>query len=128
MKRLTSRPELLPLQMFIDIEKNPNCSKTGLFAFEELGVARPIKGVHAEENGKEVVYEVTGVDHDGVFIPAYAQKVSDSGSGIGFLIYGGTWGVRLKPKALSEAWDLKNKNQHGEAYMIYGEAGDIDYV
>ena len=108
--------------MFIDVEKNPNCTKTGLFVFEELGETKPVSGVHGE-NGKP--YDVTGVDAGGAFVQAYVQKVSDSGSGIGYLIYGGAWGIRLKPRGLTETWNLQSKNQQGEAYMIYGEESDL---
>lgn len=111
--------------MFIDIEKNPNCTKSGFFVFEELAEARPIWGVRGQEKGQEVEYDVTGVDAGGNFSQVYAQKISDSGSGIGFLIFGGTWGVRLKSRALAETWSLESKNQQGEAYMIYGDEKDI---
>ena len=111
--------------MFIEIQKNPNCKSGGLFVFEELSEVRPIKGVRAEEGGSEIEYEVVGVDAGGKFVQAYAQKVSDSGSGIGYLIYGGAWGIRLKPKLSVEAWDLASKSQRGESYMIYGSEEDI---
>ena len=113
--------------MFIDIDKNPNCKTNGLFVFEELSSARPIQSVRLEEKGKEIDYDVTGVDKDGKFVQAYAQKISDSGAAFGFLIFGGAWGIRLKPKHSQEAWSLQSQNQKGEAYIVSAEEADIIY-
>ena len=115
--------------MFIEIEPNPNCKTYGVFSFEELSIAKPVQSVRLEKSGETIDHDVTGVDAGGKFIPAYAQKVSDSGLGVGYLIYGGVWGIRLKPKSYSAIkWDLGDYHQHGECYMIYESEEDIVYL
>ena len=112
--------------MYLDIETNPNCKTNGLFAFESLGDVRPVKGVFIEKKGEVSYFDVVGVGKGPQFVRAYAQKISDSGLGVGYLIYGDSWGIRLRPKSsLQEPWNLHDKNQFGEAYMIYGSEEDI---
>ena len=114
--------------MHIEIEPNPNCKASGLFVFEELGKARPIHEVKVEIKEGEAFHEVTGVDFGGVFVKAHAQKVADSGSGVGYLIYGGAWGIRLRPKSqFQQIWDLSCSKQHGEGFMIYESEDDLVY-
>ena len=112
--------------MHIEVEANPNCKKSGLFVFEELGDARPIQAIRTTIKQKEILAWATGVQAGGTFTPAYAQKISDSGSGIGYLIFGGLWGIRLKEKA-EDAWDLANSAQWGDAFMIYDNSENIVY-
>jgi len=108
--------------MFIEVEPNPNCEKSDLFVFNEMEGAKPVSALKLIRNGSEITADVTGVDPDGKFVQAFSQKVQDSGAGFGFLIYGGAWGIRLRPAQLqNEKWDLKNSNQWGEAYLVYSD-------
>ncbi len=111
--------------VFIEIEPNPNCEAHGFFAFEESGEARAVKALRMETQGGEEWWDVTGVDTGGKFVNARTQKVADSGAGYGFLIFGGAWGIRLKPSGFKEEWDLKSARQKGEAYVVFAEETDI---
>lgn len=59
--------------------------------------------------------------------PAYVQTVEDSGAGVTHLVFGGIWGIRLKPVSLQEDWDLESRNQWGEPYLSVADASDIKY-
>ena len=41
------------------------------------------------------------------------------------LVYGGDWGIRLKPEDSEEEWDLRSSDQWGEPYLMLTDAGDI---
>ena len=115
--------------MITKVEDNPNCRGSEQFVFSELGPHRAIKGIKVLERGTEIFCDVTGVGRGGVFVDAHAVKIADSGAGFAFLIYGGGWGIRLRPEAYAaEAWDLSNKRQWGEAFKIYGSEEDIIYA
>ena len=58
----------------------------------------------------------------------FAQSVEDSGAGMALLVYGGNYGIRLKPENLEEPWDLDSQNQWGEAYLLLSGDGDIRYA
>ena len=135
--------------MFIEVEESPNCGSTQQFEYKELGKVRPVRAIIAEESaigtsadsskgadgfaapfgerGKEVLLNVTGVARGGKWVSAQCVKIADSGAGFAFLIFGGEWGIRLKPSRHDEAWDLNDPKQWGEPFKIYGEEKDIIY-
>ena len=114
--------------MYLEIEENPNCEATPLQLFEALSPPRAVEKMWLEKEGERALYWVTGVE-EGTPCPAYAVKVSDSGSGSSFLIYGGNWGIRFKPVAFEkEPWDLTNSRQWGEPYKFYGNESDLVYA
>jgi len=108
------------------VEDNPNCAGPGHIVFDELEAPRPVRGIMASGPDGDVACDVTGVNEKGHFIQAHARKISDSGEGVAFLIYGGPWGIRLRPENhREEPWDLENAHQWGEPYKIYGREEDI---
>ena len=112
--------------MNIEIEDNPNCSEVAMMVFQESESPRSIRGILTGSAGQEEECEVVGVVSDGSFAQAHTVKIADSGDGVAYLIYGGDWGIRLKPKAhAKDAWDLKNPHQWGEPYKVYGNETDI---
>ncbi len=114
--------------MQIEVEDSPNCGPTEQFIYRELGEIRFIRGILAEERGKEVSLDVTGVAKDWVWAPARCVKIADSGAGFAFLIFGGEWGIRLKPSWHTADWDLTDPKQWGEPFKIYGSEKDILYA
>lgn len=121
--------------MRIEVEDSPNCGGTEQFEYRELGRARPVRGIIAEEtgltaggHGREVTLDVTGVAKNGAWIQARCVKVADSGAGFAYLIFGGEWGIRLKPSWHKADWDLTDPKQWGEPFKIYGEEKDIVYA
>ena len=108
--------------MFIEIEKNPNCPFADQHFFNEIEPSRKVRGIKIDVAGEEQECAVIGVDTDGKFVPAVASKITDSNEVFAFVIHGGAWGIRLRPKQHElEPWDLKNKHQWGESFKIYTE-------
>ena len=115
--------------MEIQVEANPNCARSEQYMFNELEAPRKIRAIRVEAQGEEILCDVTGADEGGRWVDAWAVKITDSGAGYAYCIYGGAWGIRLKPRsAASEPWDLSNARQWGEPFKIYGEEKDIVYA
>ncbi|MER3423170.1 MAG: hypothetical protein C4293_08020 [Nitrospiraceae bacterium] len=116
--------------MFIEVESNPNCEQSFFARFKEAGPARRVIQVKSfERNPQGEWCWVTGWtdDTEQPCCPAYAQTVEDSGAGFTHLVFGGVWGIRLKPVSLDERWDLESRNQWGEPYLSLADAKDIIY-
>ena len=117
--------------MFVEVESNPNCEQSVFARFKEAGPAKRITQVRSYERSPQGEWcRITGWTDDaaGPFCPAYAQLVEDSGAGLAYLVYGGLWGVRLKPVALDEDWDLESANQWGEPYLSLADAKDLRFA
>jgi len=110
--------------IFVEVEANPNCSEYPQMVYSDLEPARPVAKVRIEKEGKTLECWVISVEKGGAFVPAQSQKVTDSGAGTACLVYGGEWGVRLQlsdPQA--SPWDLSDKGQWGEPYLLLDEEG-----
>lgn len=108
--------------VLIEVEANPNCGEYPQMAYAEVEPPKEVKRVHIEKNGKVEECWVTSVEEGGEFTSAKAAKVTDSGSGFAYVIFGGQWGVRLQqedPKY--HPWDFNNHDQWGEPYLLIGE-------
>ena len=111
-----------------EVQENPNCRASSFLSFEALGPSKEIIKIRCEKEGNTFWAEVIGVQENGLFVPACAQKVADSGDGFAFLIRGGAWGIRLrneKENEPAEPWDLSSPRQWGEPYLIYGDEADF---
>ena len=117
--------------MIVEVESNDN-SEAGIFArFKEAGPARLITQVRLyERNPAGEWYWVTGWSDNETIpaCPAYAQLVEDSGAGLAHLVYGGPYGVRLKPVRCDEPWSLASPNQWGEPYLSLSSDRDLRYA
>lgn len=114
--------------MHLEIEENPNCKESPLQVFPEAGPRREAIQVRLDKEGEEKKFLVCGVEPPGRFIPAIAIKIEDSGAGIAHLIAGGRWGIRLKPvENKSSPWNITDRTQRGEPYLILATEGDILY-
>lgn len=108
--------------ILIEVEANPNCGDYPQMAYAEIESAKFISQVRIEKNGRVEECWVTGVDEGGKFVPAKAQRVTDSGSGTAYLVHGGLWGVRLQQEDPHyHPWDFNNHDQWGEPYLLLGE-------
>jgi hypothetical protein len=114
--------------MQIEVQDSPNCGGTEQFVYRELGPVRCLSAIIAEDKGKEVRLDVTGVGEGGEWTSACCVKIADSGAGFAFLIFGGQWGIRLKPDWHRAEWDLHDPKQWGEPFKIYGSEEDIVYA
>ena len=112
----------------VTVDDNPNSVSSGQFVFKEMGAPKNVHAIRVEERGREIECDVIGVDEGGKWIGAQAMKIADSGEAFAFLIFGGAWGIRLRPEThKKEAWDLANAHQWGEPFKIYGSESDILY-
>jgi hypothetical protein len=116
--------------MFVEVEANPNCETSCFARFKEIGPPRRVAQVRTYERRAQGEWcWVTGwTDESPQTCPAYARPVEDSGAGVAHLIYGGVWGVRLKPVTLSEDWNLESAHQWGEPYLSLADEKDIRYA
>jgi hypothetical protein len=113
--------------MELEVYDNPNCRGSGQLVFNDQEEApRRVTGMVVTTPTGDAVCDVTGVGDGGMFCPAFAVKVNDSGEGTAFLIYGGSWGLRFRRKTdAARSWDLQDTLQWGESYKVYGSAEDI---
>jgi hypothetical protein len=107
--------------VYIQIDENPNCPAWDGQIFQPLATPRPVTHVRRERGGAHRWCEVTGLDEDGAAIPALACAIEDSGEGRCYLVFGGTWGLRLRESG--DAWDLADTSQWGEAFLLLGGDG-----
>lgn len=117
--------------MVIEVDSNPNCESSVFARFKEVGPARRVVQVRSFERTAQGEWcWVTGwTDHQETpHCPAYAQTVEDSGAGLAHLVFGGIWGIRLKPVTVQEEWDLQSRNQWGEPYLSLAESKDLRYA
>ena len=91
--------------------------------FSLLGEPQPIrKLIAANPQGEDIWCDVVGWNEDGPST-AYAVQAEDSGDGVILLIYGGEWGIRLRPEGArpensGEEWDLDSAVQWGEPCLM----------
>ena len=114
--------------MFIEVEQNPNSETSVFLRFKELGPARRLRQVKSYERSSRGEWcDIVGwTDHeDRPECQAMVQPVEESGRGAAYVVYGGMWGVRLKPEGVREPWSLDSRNQWGEAYMLLTDAHDL---
>ena len=117
--------------MFLEVDNNPNFEGSLFLRFKELGPPRLVSHVKWYERISQGEWcEVVGWsdDPETPLCPAYAQKVEDSGAGAAFVVYGGNWGLRMKPEKNSGEWDLYNPDQWGEGYLSLGDERDLRYA
>ena len=89
--------------------------------FSLLSEPQPItKLITASPLGEDIWCDVVGWNEDGPGV-AYAVEAEDSGEGVILLIYGGPWGIRLRPEGNPEEWDLTSASQWGEPCLMLGK-------
>ena len=109
----------------IRVDANDNCPMTAQLVYKNLTDPKRVTGVRIFEGEPDgVMYAVTGWSSDGP-VAAYAVSVEDSGSGAAFLVYGGDWGLRLRPAESSGQWDLGAADQFGETHLVLADAEDL---
>ena len=114
--------------MFIEVEQNPNSETSVFLRFKELGPAQRLRQVKSYERSSRGEWcDIVGWtdNEDRPECQAMAQPVEESGRGAAYVVYGGLWGVRLKPEEVREAWNLESPNQWGEAYLLLSDAHDL---
>lgn len=108
-------------QLMIDIEDNENCGYFPIQLFETQSKPKTSSSIIVPEvPGRDGEYEVVGWcdENGGSPCEATAVIVGDSGSGQALMIYGGEFGVRLRPSGATSQWSLEAADQFGEPYLL----------
>ena len=114
--------------LYIEVEENENCEYMPLLIYEARADEMPVKKVRLFDSDRpDGSYQVTGWTSDRSGTPCIAKyaPVSDSGQAVVHLVWGGDWGIRLKPDDSEEAWDIDSPNQWGEPYLMLTDETDI---
>ena len=118
----------MPDSIYIEVEENANCEYMPLMLYEAHADAVPISRIILDEPGRPPgMYRVTGwsSSDDGAPCAAMYAPVSDSGQAVVHLVFGGDWGIRMKPAESNAEWDIDAPDQFGEPYLMLMDEGAI---
>lgn len=112
----------------VDVESNDNTPMMAQQVYKNLGMPFRVGQVRVYEGDPEgKLHDVTGWSSagGGSPVPAYAVRVEDSSEGAAFLVYGGDWGLRLRPAGSGDAWSLESSDQFGETHLVLASEEDL---
>ena len=116
--------------MYVEVDSSPNWEGSVFIRFREQGPARRVTHVRTYDRISTGEWcTITGLNGecpDGL-CEAFAQAVEDSGAGTVYLVCGGNWGLRLKPAAHGDPWNLDDASQWGEPYLLLADARDLRF-
>ena len=118
----------MPESIYIEVDDNANCEYMPLMLYEAHADAIPISRIVLDEPGRPPgVYLVTGwsSEGDGTPCPAMYAPVSDSGQAQVHLVFGGDWGIRMRPIESTAEWSLDDPEQFGEPYVMLMDASAV---
>lgn len=113
---------------YVDVESNPNSAMSANQVFRNMTAPFRVAYVRIYEGAPEgTLCAITGWSSRDGGSPAhaYAVRVEDSSAGTAFLVYGGDWGVRLRPADSGAPWSQEDGSQWGEPYLVLADAEDI---
>jgi len=115
----------------VEVEANANTPMSASQVYKNLGDPFPVTAVRIYEGEPEATrYAVTAWSSagGGSAAPAYAVQVEDSSEGSAYVVYGGDWGVRLRPAGSDAAWSIDDNAQFGETHLVLADREDIEAV
>jgi hypothetical protein len=118
----------MPEYTYVDVESNPNSPMSANQVFYNIDLPFRVAQVRIFEGEPEgQLCAITGWSskNDGSPVDALAVRIEDSSQGEAILIFGGDWGVRLRPAEDDAAWAHENGSQWGEPYLVLADAEDI---
>ena len=117
----------MPESIYLEVEENANSEYMPLMLYEAHADAVPISQVVLDEPDRHGLHDVTGWSSEGYGSPCPAMyaPVSDSGQAVVHLVFGGDWGIRLRPAGSREDWDLASETQFGEPYLMLTDEGAV---
>lgn len=118
----------MPESIYIEVDENDNCEYMPLMLYEAHADAVPVTRVVLDEPGRAPgEYQVTGWSSDNGGAPCAAMycPVSDSGQAVVHLVFGGDWGIRMKPANSAAAWNIDDPEQFGEPYIMLMDASAV---
>lgn len=111
--------------LYIEVESNPNCEELPGMVYNALEAPRQVSKMRVRRGEAMELCWVAGVEPSG-FGPAQVQKITDSGAGVAYCIYGGRWGLRFQlATSATPQWNLSAADQWGEPCKIYGDLDDV---
>ncbi|MCY3543391.1 MAG: hypothetical protein OXH22_05040 [Chloroflexi bacterium] len=118
----------MPESIYIEVDENDNCEYMPLMLYEAHADAVPVTRVVLDEPGRAPgEYQVTGWSSDNGGTPCAAMycPVSDSGQAVVHLVFGGDWGIRMKPANSAVDWSIDDPEQFGEPYIMLMDASAV---
>jgi hypothetical protein len=112
----------------VEVEANDNTPMMAQQVYKNTGVPFPVSQVRIYEGEPEgQLCAITGwaSTEGGSPTTAYAVQIDDSSEGSAYLVYGGDYGVRLKPADSDEAWDITSMDQWGETHLVLSSEDDV---
>ena len=112
----------------VEVEANDNTPMMAQQVYKNAGAPFPVSHVRIYEGEPEgQLCAITGwTSKDGGSpTPAYAVQIDDSSEGSAYLVYGGDYGVRLRPADSDEAWDIASGDQWGETHLVLSSEDDV---
>lgn len=112
----------------IDVESNDNTPMMAQQVYRNIGLPFAVTHVRLYEGEPEgKLCAITGWSSadGGTETKAYAVKIEDSSEGMAYLVYGGDWGVRLRPAESEAAWSLEDFDQWGETHLVIADEADL---
>ena len=113
--------------IYMEVEENPNCPYSVTQVYKAVEMPRALRAVRLYDDdpaGEE--WEITGWSSSGggSAVPALCARIDDSGSGDGYLVWGGDWGIRVRRPG-SGRWDIDNETQRGDSHFVLSDAEDV---
>ncbi len=115
----------------VEVESNENTPMSANQVYKNIGEIYRVAAVRIFEGAPEgQLFDITGWSSTDGGSPsdAFAVKIEDSSEGSAWLIYGGDWGVRLRPTESLEDWSIADAGQYGETHLVLGDEGDIMFA
>lgn len=112
----------------IEVEANDNTPMMAQQVYKNLGLPFRVSQVRIYEGEPEgKLHDIAGWSSadGGSAVDVYAVHIEDSSAGDAFLVYGGDWGVRLRPAGSDQAWSLQDADQFGETHLVLSSDEDL---
>ncbi len=112
----------------VQVENNDNSLMSADQVYKNLSDPFPVIGVRIHEGepgGTPCAVTGWSSENDGSPVEAYAVQVEDSSEGSAFVVYGGDWGVRLRPVESDNPWSLDDPKQSGETHLVLSDREDL---
>jgi hypothetical protein len=111
---------------YVQVDPNANCPMSASQVFKNIDAPFRVSAVRIYEGEPEGrLCAVTGWSEDEGPVQAFAVRVEDSSAGWAYVVYGGDWGLRLRPADSEAGWDLSDAEQWGETHLVLSDEDDI---
>jgi hypothetical protein len=112
----------------VEVEPNDNTPMMAQQVYKNVGLPFAVSHVRIYEGAPGgQLCAITGWSSKdgGSPTPAHAVQIDDSSEGSAFLVYGGDYGVRLRPAESEESWDVASSEQWGETHLVLASDEDV---